>query len=49
MNPIPFMKWRWVAIALSGLAIVTAVASLSLQQLELGPRFYWRYVDRGGL
>ena len=39
MNPIPFMKWRWVAIALSGLAIVTAVASLSLQQLNWGLDF----------
>jgi preprotein translocase subunit SecF len=39
MNPSPFMKWRWVAIALSGLAIVTAVASLSLQQLNWGLDF----------
>ena len=39
MNPIPFMKWRWVAIALSGLAIVTAVASLSLPQLNWGLDF----------
>ena len=39
MNPIPFMKWRWVAIALSGVAIVTAVASLSLQQLNWGLDF----------
>jgi preprotein translocase subunit SecF len=39
MNPIPFMKWRWVAIALSGLAIATAVASLSLQQLNWGLDF----------
>ena len=39
MNPIPFMKWRWVAIALSGLAIITAVASLSLQQLNWGLDF----------
>ncbi len=39
MNPIPFMKWRWVAIALSGLAIVTAVVSLSLQQLNWGLDF----------
>ena len=39
MNPIPFMKWRWVAIALSGLAIVTAVTSLSLQQLNWGLDF----------
>ncbi len=39
MNPIPFMKWRWIAIALSGLAIVTAVASLSLQQLNWGLDF----------
>jgi len=39
MNPIPFMKWRWVAMALSGLAIVTAVASLSLQQLNGGLDF----------
>ena len=30
------MKWRWVVIALSGLAIVTAVASLRLQQLNSG-------------
>ena len=39
MNPIPFMKWRWVAIALSGLAIVTAVVSLSMQQLNWGLDF----------
>ena len=39
MNPIPFMKWRWVAIALSGLAIAMAVASLSLQQLNWGLDF----------
>jgi preprotein translocase subunit SecF len=39
MNPIPFMKWRWVAISLSGLAIATAVASLSLQQLNWGLDF----------
>ena len=39
MNPIPFMKWRWVAIALSGFAIATAVASLSLQQLNWGLDF----------
>ena len=39
MNPMPFMKWRWVAISLSGLAIATAVASLSLQQLNWGLDF----------
>jgi preprotein translocase subunit SecF len=39
MNPIPFMKWRWIAIALSGLAIATAVVSLSVQQLNGGLDF----------
>jgi preprotein translocase subunit SecF len=39
MNPIPFMKWRWIAIALSGLAIATAVVSLSVQQLNWGLDF----------
>ena len=39
MNPIPFMKWRWIAIALSGLAIATAVVSLSVQQLDWGLDF----------
>ena len=39
MNPIPFMKWRWIAIALSGLTIATAVVSLSVQQLNWGLDF----------
>jgi len=39
MNTIPFMKWRWVAITLSALALITAVASLSLRQLNWGLDF----------
>ena len=26
MKTIPFMKWRWLAVALSGIALLTAVA-----------------------
>jgi len=39
MNTIPFMKWRWIAITLSALALITAVASLSLRQLNWGLDF----------
>ena len=39
MNTIPFMKWRWVAITLSALALITAIASLSLRQLNWGLDF----------
>ena len=36
MNAIPFMKWRWLAVALSAAAMLAAVASLSLKQLNWG-------------
>ena len=39
MNAIPFMKWRWLAVALSAAAMLAAVASLSLKQLNWGLDF----------
>ena len=39
MKTIPFMKWRWLAVALSGIALLTAVVSLSLKQLNWGLDF----------
>ena len=39
MNAIPFMKWRWLAVALSAIAILAAIASLSLRQLNWGLDF----------
>ena len=39
MKTIPFMKWRWLAVALSGLALLTAVVSLGLKQLNWGLDF----------
>ena len=39
MNAIPFMKWRWLAVALSAAAMLVAVASLSLKQLNWGLDF----------
>ena len=39
MNAIPFMKWRWLAVALSAAAMLAAVASLSLKQLSWGLDF----------
>ncbi|MFL2502047.1 MAG: protein translocase subunit SecF [Luminiphilus sp.] len=39
MKTIPFMKWRWLAVALSGIALLTAVASLGLKQLNWGLDF----------
>lgn len=39
MKTIPFMKWRWLAIALSGVALLTAVVSLGLKQLNWGLDF----------
>ena len=39
MNTIPFMQWRWIAITLSALALITAIASLSLRQLNWGLDF----------
>ena len=39
MNAIPFMKWRWLAVALSAGAMLAAVASLSLKQLNWGLDF----------
>jgi preprotein translocase subunit SecF len=39
VNAIPFMKWRWLAVALSAAAMLAAVASLSLKQLNWGLDF----------
>ena len=39
MRTIPFMKWRWLAVALSGIALLTAVVSLGLKQLNWGLDF----------
>ena len=39
MNAIPFMKWRWLAVALSAIAMLAAIASLSLRQLNWGLDF----------
>ena len=39
MKTIPFMKWRWLAVAVSVIAMLTAVASLSLKQLNWGLDF----------
>ena len=39
MKTIPFMKWRWLAIALSGIALLTAVVSLGFKQLNWGLDF----------
>ena len=33
MKALPFMKWRWVAIAFSAAAMLAAIGSLSVQQL----------------
>ena len=39
MKTIPFMKWRWLAVALSGIALLTAFVSLGLKQLNWGLDF----------
>ena len=39
MNAIPFMKWRWLAVALSAAAMLAAVAPPSLKQLNWGLDF----------
>ena len=39
MNAMPFMKWRWLAVALSATAMLAAIASLSLRQLHWGLDF----------
>lgn len=39
MNAIPFMKWRWLAVALSAAAMLVAITSLSLRQLSWGLDF----------
>jgi len=39
MTVIPFMKWRWVAVALSAAAMLAAIASLSIKQLNWGLDF----------
>lgn len=39
MKILPFMKWRWLAAAFSGLALLAAVASLTINQLNWGLDF----------
>jgi preprotein translocase subunit SecF len=39
MTAIPFMTWRWVAVALSAAAMLAAIASLSIKQLNWGLDF----------
>ena len=39
MKTIPFMKWRWLAVALSGIALLAAIVSLGLKQLNWGLDF----------
>jgi preprotein translocase subunit SecF len=39
MKAIPFMKWRWVAVALSVAALLAAIGSLSVKQLNWGLDF----------
>ena len=39
MKAIPFMKWRWVAMALSAIALLAAIGSLSVRQLNWGLDF----------
>ena len=39
MKAIPFMKWRWVAVALSAAALLAAIGSLSAKQLNWGLDF----------
>ena len=39
MKAIPFMKWRWVAVALSATALLAAIGSLSIKQLNWGLDF----------
>jgi len=39
MKVIPFMKWRWVAVAISAAALLAAIGSLSVRQLNWGLDF----------
>lgn len=39
MKVIPFMKWRWIAIAISAAALLAAIGSLSVRQLNWGLDF----------
>ena len=39
MKAIRFMKWRWVAVALSAAALLAAIGSLSVRQLNWGLDF----------
>ena len=39
MNVLPFMRWRWVAVAFSAAAILSAIVSLSINQLNWGLDF----------
>ena len=39
MKAIPFMKWRWVAVALSAATLLAAIGSLSVRQLNWGLDF----------
>ena len=39
MKVIPFMKWRWIAVAMSAAALLAAIGSLSVRQLNWGLDF----------
>lgn len=39
MKTMPFMKWRWLSGTLSAIALVVAIASLAVQQLNWGLDF----------
>ena len=39
MKAIPFMRWRWVAVGFSAAALLTAIVSLAINQLNWGLDF----------
>ena len=39
MKALPFMKWRWLAVAFSATAILSAIVSLSIKELNWGLDF----------
>lgn len=39
MNPLPFMRWRWLAAIFSAIAVVAAIGSLAINQLNWGLDF----------
>ncbi|MEE4202868.1 MAG: protein translocase subunit SecF [Halieaceae bacterium] len=39
MNPLPFMRWRWLAAIFSAIAMVAAIGSFAINQLNWGLDF----------